>query len=725
MSTRHPPRVLSIAIMIALLLIAAQFSGGRAAAAGGTISITDVTHIEGNTGTTAFVFTISLSVADLADTTVTYTTQNGTAAGSDYTTTTGTATISANATSTTVTVLVKGDTSNEPNETFFVNLTNPSANATILDAQGLGTIANDDMKISIGNAIVTEDTAGPGAVFALTLSAPSLLDVTVNYATSNGSATAGLDYVAQSGTTTIQAGATNATITIPIIADIIDEDNETFNVNLTNPINAALANTKGVGTINDDDLPPTISIGDQSLLEGNTGATGIMPFTISLSAPSSRVVTVKYQTFDSTATAPADYTAVSLKTLTFPAGIQSQNVSVTVKGDTISEVNETFLVNLSVPVNATFAKSQGVGTINDDDPLPTISIGDITVAEPASGSATATFIVSLSSPSGQPVSMSYATADNSPAAGSATAGQDYQAQSGQIVFDPLLHETTKQITVLINSDQLVEPNETFFVNLTNPVGATFGDNQAIGTITSTAGVPTVSIAGATVTEGLNANAAFTVQLSSAATQSPITLNFVVSGVTAVAGSDFQAPATLSLVFQPNGATTQTILVPILDDILDENIESFNVTLTGATGATVGDGVASGTILDNDPAPSLTINNVKVSDAGSTPNAIFTLTLSTPSSKPISVDFQTANGSATAGQDYQAQAGTVHIPAGATSATIAIPIITDALAEPDQTFSVNLGNAVNATLATASGIGTISDQPQTAPGQKVYLPFTRR
>jgi len=378
-----------------------------------------------------------------------------------------------------------------------------------------------------------------------------------------------------------------------------------------------------------------------------------------------------------------------------------------------------------VPVNATFAKSQGIGTIIDDDPLPTISIGDITVAEPASGSATATFIVSLSSPSGQPVSMSYATADNSPAAGSATAGQDYQAQSGQIVFDPLLHETTKQITVLINSDQLVEQNETFFVNLTNPVGATFGDNQAIGTITSTAGVPTVSIAGTTVTEGLNANAAFTVQLSSAATQSPITVNFVVSGVTAVAGSDFQAPATLSLVFQPNGATTQTILVPILDDILDENIESFNVTLTGATGATVGDGVASGTILDNDPAPSLTINNVKVSDAGSTPNAIFTLTLSTPSSKPISVDFQTANGSATAGQDYQAQAGTVHIPAGATSATIAIPIITDALAEPDQTFSVNLGNAVNATLATASGIGTISDQPQTAPGQKVYLPFTRR
>ena len=136
-----------------------------------------------------------------------------------------------------------------------------------------------------------------------------------------------------------------------------------------------------------------------------------MPFTVSLSASSSKVVTVKYQTANSTANAPDDYTAVSLKTLTFPAGIQSQNVSVTVKGDTLSEGDENFIVNLSVPVNATFAKSQGIGKIIDDDALPTISIGDITVAEPASGTATATFIVSLSSPSGQPVTMNYATAD--------------------------------------------------------------------------------------------------------------------------------------------------------------------------------------------------------------------------------------------------------------------------------------------------------------------------
>src|SRR5437763_452028 len=146
MSHRHTSRVLTIVILFALMLIAFQFSGGRAAAAGG-ISISDVTHVEGNTGTTAFVFTISLDSAVLVDTTVSYTTADNTAVATvgspkgDYTTKSGTATILAGATSTNVTVLVNGDTLNEANETFFVNLTN---NAAILDGQGLGTITNDD-----------------------------------------------------------------------------------------------------------------------------------------------------------------------------------------------------------------------------------------------------------------------------------------------------------------------------------------------------------------------------------------------------------------------------------------------------------------------------------------------------------------------------------------------------------------------------------------------------
>jgi len=218
---------------------------------------------------------------------------------------------------------------------------------------------------------------------------------------------------------------------------------------------------------------------------------------------------------------------------------------------------------------------------------------------------------------------------------------------------------------------------------------------------------------------VDASAGMIVQLSAPSDQ-PVTVTYAVAGVTAVAGGDFQIPpAPLSLTFAP-GVTSQAISVPILDDTLDEGDETFDITLTGSTGATIADGTATGTIIDNDPQPSITIGNVSVSDFGSTPNAIFTVSLSAPSSNPITVDYQTSNGTATAGADYQAQSGKLTIPVGATGATIAIPIITDTLPEADETFTVNLDNPVNATLAVATGIGTISDKPQAAPGHIVYL-----
>jgi hypothetical protein len=133
MSQPHKSRVLAILMLITLLIVS-HFSSGSAAAANGTISINDVTVTEGNTGTLNATFTISLSVADPLPTTVAYATADNTAiTPGDYTTTAGIATIAANATSTTVTVKVVGDTLNEANETFFVNLTDPTNTATILD----------------------------------------------------------------------------------------------------------------------------------------------------------------------------------------------------------------------------------------------------------------------------------------------------------------------------------------------------------------------------------------------------------------------------------------------------------------------------------------------------------------------------------------------------------------------------------------------------------------
>ena len=154
-------------------------------------------------------------------------------------------------------------------------------------------------------------------------------------------------------------------MTVAVLGDAIDEANETFNVDLTNPANATLADAQGVGTITDDDPAPTIAIDDVSVVEGNAGSVNAV-FTVSLSAPSGKTITVVYATADGSATAGADYTTTS-GTLTFAAGATTQKVTVAVLGDAIYELDEDFTVHLTSPVNATLADADGRGTIANDD----------------------------------------------------------------------------------------------------------------------------------------------------------------------------------------------------------------------------------------------------------------------------------------------------------------------------------------------------------------------
>ncbi|MEH1924481.1 beta strand repeat-containing protein [Nostoc sp.] len=223
------------------------------AAALPTLSINNISVTEGNTGTTNATFTVTLSAASTSAVTVNYATANGTAiAGSDYTATTGTLTFNPGNTSKTLTVAVTGDTIFEPNETFFVNLSN-ATNSTIADNQGLGTILNDDANLptlSINDITVVEGQT-PQAVLTVTLSSASSQAVTVNYATTPGTATANTDYTSRNGTLTFAANTTTATITVPILNDNLNEANETFNVNLSSPTNAALQKASGTVTITD------------------------------------------------------------------------------------------------------------------------------------------------------------------------------------------------------------------------------------------------------------------------------------------------------------------------------------------------------------------------------------------------------------------------------------------------------------------------------------------
>jgi hypothetical protein len=157
-------------------------------------------------------------------------------------------------------------------------------------------------------------------------------------------------------------------ITVTVQGDILDEDNETFLVNLSAPSGAIINDSQGQGTITDDDLTSGLSINDVTVAEGNSGTTQAI-FTVSLSETSSQTVSVNYSTADGSATAPGDYASDS-GTLTFGSGVLTRPITVTVQGDILDENHETFRVNLSDPNGAILSRNQGQGTILDDDLAP-------------------------------------------------------------------------------------------------------------------------------------------------------------------------------------------------------------------------------------------------------------------------------------------------------------------------------------------------------------------
>jgi hypothetical protein len=220
--------------------------------------------------------------------------------------------------------------------------------------------------LSVLDVVLPEGNSGSSqAIFTVSLSPASAQAVTVEYGTSDGSAAAGADYVAASGTLTFLANETVKTFPVTINGDVIDESDETFAIQLTNPTNAVIDRGEAAGTITDDDAPPSLSVSDVSVTEGHSGAVNAV-FNVSLGGLTAHAVSVSYATASETATSGADFTAAS-GTLTFTPGTSTRTITVTVHGDLADEPNETFLVNLGAPVNATLADGQARGTILDDD----------------------------------------------------------------------------------------------------------------------------------------------------------------------------------------------------------------------------------------------------------------------------------------------------------------------------------------------------------------------
>jgi uncharacterized repeat protein (TIGR01451 family) len=351
------------------------------------LSINDVSQSEGNSGTTTFTFTVSLSTPATVAVSFNYGTADGTAtiANNDYAAATGSGSIAIGGSSTTVSVTVNGDTTEEPNETFFVNLSSVTgANAT--DAQGQGTIQNDDIvpHLSITDVTATEGNSGT-TTFAFQVSITSG-SATFDIATADGTATtADNDYVANSAPTQTVTAGTPYVFSVTVNGDTTVESDETFHVNITNvSAGVTVDDAQGLGTIQNDDTP-TLSINDVTVTEGNSG-TVTASFTVSLSAPANPGgVSFDIATADGTATtAGNDYVAHSIVGQTIAASGSSFTFDVTVNGDTTFENTETFAVNVTNVTGATLGDGSGQGTITNDDTAPNIVINEI-LADPAGG----------------------------------------------------------------------------------------------------------------------------------------------------------------------------------------------------------------------------------------------------------------------------------------------------------------------------------------------------
>ena len=223
----------------------------------------------------------------------------------------------------------------------------------------------NSLSLSIDDTALDEGKSGLGTTaFAVRLSAPAAASVSVKYATANGTALAGSDYTAASGTLTFAPGETSKTVSVPVQGDSTTEADETFTVVLSAATNAPMSRSVGTATIRNDDFP-ALSVADVSLSEGNvSGASAV--FTVTLSAPSPQTVAVNYTTANGTAAAGSDYAAIS-GNLTFAPGSTSRTVAVAIMGDTAVEADETFFLNLTSPAKATIARAQAKGTLLNDD----------------------------------------------------------------------------------------------------------------------------------------------------------------------------------------------------------------------------------------------------------------------------------------------------------------------------------------------------------------------
>ena len=662
------------------------------------------------------VFTITRdgTEEDLAvPTVVTVETSNGSAvAGEDYTATSQEIPFAAGDREETFSVPTTDDDIDEDNETFTATVT-VVANGTPGTTSATGTIGDGDLPPSVSISGSPSPTEGAAATFTVTIAGKSENTVTVNYAAAGISATAGADFTATPGQLIWDSrDTTPRTITVPTTDDAIDEDNETFQVNLTGY--SPLVNSSATGTIVDGDNPPTVvEVRDVEVTEDNTTANIL----VRLSGPSGKDITIDYGPGEGS-TANADDHVPPSGRLTIAKGATQGSIPVTIKEDTLFEGDETVFVNLFGHVNVATPPGtdvQGKVTIKDDgDAAAAPTVPNASVAEGNSALTDLTFQVTLAGPRPK-TTFNYRTV-----AGTAD-DSDYVGGLAQIEL-PASSSTTPPpvpLTIKVKGDVLDEADETFTLQLLNPT------NQAVvatatGTITNDDNNTELLVADASVDEPPTGNATlkFTLSLSVASGRT-VSVSWQTADGTATAGTDYSS-ASGSVDFEP-GQLSKVIDVGVIGDTINEENETVVVNLSGS-GATLIDRQAIGTIIDKNAPPSLSISDPLARESE---GAKFTVTLAGTTLRTVTVRFNTADGGGKAGSDYEARVGSLTFAPGEKSKTIEVTVLDDAVSEPNEDFFVLLDDPVNASITKGRGRASIeaSDQVAAPPTPPVTPPKT--
>jgi hypothetical protein len=736
-------RGVGVALVSAVLLCLG--AGAQAAVADPTISVDDTGVLEGTGTNSTAHFTVTLSQpAPAGGVTVDYHTVDGSAAApADYTAIACPSgvcphvTIPEGATSAPVDVTVVGDATDEPDETFTLQLTNPQAPGLtnpplISDPIGVATIEDDDPAptVSVADATTQGGPAGTGSnppvTFTLTLSAPSAKALTVAYQTQDGTGPNGAhacpvptqcftpadgDYVPTSGTRTFPAGVTTQTVSVTAVGDSLDVD-ENFNLVVT----AAADLQSLTARFAPGDIGRPISVDGLANTISSWGS--VHEVTLSSPAPSGSGRTIFWGPASGDGiVAGTDLTSASTA---FAGDDVGKGIMVGGVANTIAAVVNNHEITLqsasAAGTNVPFfygtkhsdaLLSGGVVTAVGSIPSagPHASIANVIVNEgPAGTTTTANVTVTLDAASPQDVSLAYATTD-----GTAKAPVDYEAvpagqrltiPAGQITGTIPLHikgnnlnEADKTLTVTISAGQHVQASAT-------PATVTIKNDDP------TPGIVAPNMSVAEPSGGATGNAIVNVSLSGASGR-VLTANYATADGTAIAGTNY-GKTTGTLTFNP-GETTKQITVPIGDDgkVLDDQSFTLAIQNTADGGGSV---VVAVTILEGDltsaNTPSLSISDASVRSTGGPADAVFTVRMDQSMKRHVTVDYATANGTATAPRDYVPTRGTLTFAPGEVAHTISVPVTGNAKPKFNEDFTVRLSNPTSARVARDTGNGII-------------------